>query len=341
VRGVTGRFGVWGGALPFQARIDPGQLEHLGYNPSVSGMNLNFNRVHFEWLPAGGDWQVSMDARTDLYRPPVSVARMEIVDRELPVYTYADEGGADRWTVARAALGEGGSRWLPVRHPAVYAGEVFRSFAVAEGVDLPAPVEILAEPSGEVVARVESPDLDTMLRDMLEYSTNLTAEVLGLRASQARGLAPVTLAESAGAQNRWVARELGAEVALHDHSGLGDDSRVAAREMVLALVAAGAPLAGLMKLIPLTDAEGEALEPQPATVTAKTGTLNFVSCLAGHVRTPAGADLAFAIFSAEPERRAEAIAVGDEVPEGARGWASRARRLQQDLLQRWAVAYPG
>lgn len=340
VRGVTGAFRVWGGALPFQARIDPGQLEHLGYNPSLGGLNLNFNRVHFEWTPSGGGWQVAMDARSDRHRPPVSMARMEIVDRSLPVYTYADGGGVDRWTVARGALGEGGSRWLPVRYPAVYAGEVFRSFAVAEGVDLPAPVETMAAPVGEVVAGRESPGLDRMLGDMLEFSTNITAEALGLAASQAQGLRVETLEQSAAALNRWARTALGVEVALRDHSGLGDASRVAAREMVLAMVAGGREIAPLMRRITLTDDNGDPLQPQPGTVEAKTGTLNFVSCLAGRLQTGRGGEVAFAIFSAEPERRARAVAAGDEVPDGARGWASRARRLQQVLLQRWATAYP-
>jgi D-alanyl-D-alanine carboxypeptidase/D-alanyl-D-alanine-endopeptidase (penicillin-binding protein 4) len=268
---------------------------------------------------------------------------MEIVDRELPVYTYADGGGVDRWTVARGALGEGGSRWLPVRYPAIYAGEVFRSFAVAEGVDLPAPVEVEAEPVGEVVALWESATLDVLLADMLEYSTNLTAEVMGLSASLARGLRPVTLEQSAAAMDRWAREELGVEVALRDHSGLGGDSRVAAREMVLAMVTGGRSIGGLLKHIVLTDEEGEALATPPGVVVAKTGTLNFVSCLAGQIAAGGGGGqnhLAFAIFSAEPERRAEAIAEGDEVPPGSREWASRARRLQQVLLQRWAVAYP-
>ena len=340
VRGVTGAFRVWGGALPYQARIDAGQLEHLGYNPSVGGLNLNFNRVHFEWTPSGGGWQVAMDARSDRHRPPVNVARMEIVDRSVPVYSYADGGGVDRWTVARAALGDGGSRWLPVRYPALYAGEVFRSFAVAEGIDLPEPQEVTAAPIGEVIAGRQSPEIDRLLGDMLEFSTNITAEALGLAASQARGLRVGTLAESAAALNRWARESLGVEVALRDHSGLGDASRVAAREMVLAMVAGGREIAPLMRQITLTDEEGEALRPQPGVVEAKTGTLNFVSCLAGTLRTARGADLAFAIFSAEPERRARAVAAGDEVPEGSRGWASRARRLQQVLLQRWATAYP-
>lgn len=340
VRGVTGGFGVWGGALPFQQRIDSLQLEHLGYNPAVGGLNLNFNRVHFEWRHAGGDWQLQMDARSDLYRPPVTVARIEVAERDLPVYTYADGGDTDRWTVAREALGEGGARWLPVRHPALYAGEVLRVLALAEGVDLPPPREVSQAPLGEVVARWESPPLDPMLADMLEHSTNITAEVLGLRASRARGIEVQTLAQSAGAFDRWARKALGVEVALRDHSGLSDASRVAAREMVLALLAGGQGITGLMKRIVLTDAEGEALVPQPGEVAAKTGTLNFVSCLAGQLWTARGAGLVFAIFSANPERRAEAIASGEEVPEGVRAWAGEARRLQQVLLQRWAVAYP-
>jgi D-alanyl-D-alanine carboxypeptidase/D-alanyl-D-alanine-endopeptidase (penicillin-binding protein 4) len=340
VRGVTGAFGVWGGALPFQSRIDPGQLDHLGYNPSVGGLNLNFNRVHFEWTRSGGDWQVAMDARSDLHRPAVTVARMEIAERDLPVYTYADGGGVDRWTVARGALGEGGSRWLPVRYPALYAGEVMRVFAQAQGIDLPAPREVTAAPEGEVVARWESPALDRMIGDMLEYSTNITAEALGLSASRAGGAQALTLAQSAAAMGQWARGALGAGVALQDHSGLSDASRVAAREMVLALVAGGRGITGLMKRIALTDEAGEPLAVQPGVVEAKTGTLNFVNCLAGTVRTGRGADLAFAIFSAEPERRARAIASADEVPDGSREWARRARRLQQVLLQRWAVAYP-
>ena len=195
-------------------------------------------------------------------------------------------------------------------------------------------------PAGEVVARWESPPLDQVIADMLDYSTNITAEALGLRASQAKGLAPGTLAQSAGALGRWALGALGVEVALHDHSGLSDDSRVAPREMVLALVAGGGAVTGLMKRIEMTDAEGEPLVPQPAEVMAKTGTLNFVNCLAGRLRTARGADLAFAIFSAEPGRRAQAITSGEEVPPGTPEWAAEARRMQQVLLRRWAAAWP-
>ena len=124
VREVRGDFRVYEGALPFVASIDPDQPEHVGYSPAVSGIALNFNRVHFEWRVAGKGYAVSMDARTGKYRPDVAMAQMKVVARSLPVYTYEDLDGVDRWTVASSALGNGGSRWLPVRKPGAYAGTI-------------------------------------------------------------------------------------------------------------------------------------------------------------------------------------------------------------------------
>lgn len=338
VQRVSGAFRVWGGAIPAIAQIDPNQQAHLGYNPSVGGLNLNFNRVHFEWARQGGNYRITMDARSDRYRPDVSIARMRVVDRAVPVYTYSGADGVDDWTVARGALGEGGARWLPVRRPALYAGDVLRTMAAAQGITLPAAQELGALPGGAiVVARLQSDTLSVLVRDMLNFSTNLTAEVLGLSATTARGGNAANLAASARAMAGWTRQTLGVEAGFVDHSGLGDASRLSAAQMVRALVAAGpdGALRGLLKTIPLTDADGNPLRNPPAQVVAKTGTLNFVSALSGYVRTAGGRDLVFAIFAADPDRRARAIATGDEVPEGSRDWNRRARRLQQQLLQRW------
>lgn len=113
IQGVTGDLKIWGGALPFARTIDAEQPDHVGYNPSLSGLNLNFNRVYFEWKRAGSDYAVTMQARSDTLRPDVTMARMAIQSRAAPVYTYSQTGSYDSWTVARGALGNGGGRWLP------------------------------------------------------------------------------------------------------------------------------------------------------------------------------------------------------------------------------------
>ena len=148
VREVKGGFKLWDGALPYVGTIDAGQPDHVGYSPAISGLALNYNRVHFEWKRAGQAWSVSMDARTEKYRPEVAMARMKVVKRTAPVYTYSDKGGADHWTVANAALGKGGSRWLPVRRPTDYAGDVFRTMARAHGIVLSKPKVVKSLPQG-------------------------------------------------------------------------------------------------------------------------------------------------------------------------------------------------
>lgn len=340
VRGVTGRFRIWAGALPALAQIAPDQPVQVGYNPALSGLNLNFNRVNLEWKRASGQWALSMDARGERFLPRVGMARASVVEREHPVFTYRQDGDEEVWTVASAALGKGGSRWLPVRQPALYAGEVFRTLAAAQGIDLPVPeVEAGAAPAGAVLVAHDSDALPDVLRDMLKFSTNLTAETVGLTASGQPGLAL-----SAREMEGWAAARLGMGSAFGDHSGLGPGSRVTPLDMARGLAAglatpSGVMLPGLLRDMKMRDAKGEAVKDSPVQVRAKTGTLNFVSGLAGVIAPPSGRMMVFAVFSADVPRR-EALALEDrEQPPGLSAWLKRAHALQGKLIHRWGTLY--
>ncbi|MBY4893413.1 D-alanyl-D-alanine carboxypeptidase/D-alanyl-D-alanine-endopeptidase [Rhodobacteraceae bacterium N5(2021)] len=343
LREVTGRFMVATGALPEIWQIDPSQLPHVGYNPSISALNLNFNRVHFEWERVGEDYTISMDARSASLRPAVQVARMRVEERTTPVYTYSDADSHDAWTVARGALGDAGSRWLPVRRPAAYMAEVFQTLMADHGVSLPAPSYALAAPeTALVLAEHVSEPLDEILRGMMRWSTNLTAEVVGLMATQAGGQQATSLTESGAAMTEWMRETLGARNATFvDHSGLGVGSRIRPQDMTHALVAAGPDglLRDLMKDIPMRDDAGNVIEGHPIEVVAKTGTLNFVSTLAGFARTPSGRDLAFTIFSADLDRRDAIPEDQRERPVGSRTYNRAAKRMQQALIERWGAVY--
>ncbi|ASP20641.1 D-alanyl-D-alanine carboxypeptidase DacC [Antarctobacter heliothermus] len=343
VTGVTGGLKVWGGALPSLPGIDASQPDHVGYNPSVSGLNLNYNRVHFEWRRAGTDYAVTMQARSSAHRPDVLMARMALIDRSLPVYTYEDAGGRDNWTVARGALGDGGARWLPVKKPETYAGEVFRTMLAANGVRVSTAKTADALPAGDVLASHDSQPLRIILRDMLKWSTNLTAEAVGLAATVKRtGVVPASLAASAAEMNDWARSRLGVSgLALVDHSGLGDQSRISAREMMGCLRALRMTLGikPLLKDIPVRDDSYAVVEDHPVKVRAKTGTLNFVSGLAGFIDLPDGTELVFAIFAADIPRRDALTKAQRDRPDGGRSWNSRAKILQQGLIERWSVLY--
>ena len=195
--------------MPFKRAIDENQPEHVGYNPSLSGLSLNFNRVHFEWKRAGGKYTVSMDARAGRYRPDVTVARMRIADRRGPVYSYSDKGGRDEWSVARGALGVG--RGAVAARPQAralrrrglcHAGPVARHRPWQGRGDRPLP-------EGGVFVTHHSAPLESILRDMLKYSTNITAELVGLTATAQRQGRALPLAASAQAMSEWAVEALG------------------------------------------------------------------------------------------------------------------------------------
>lgn len=332
LRGVTGRFALWAGALPALDRIDGEQPDFVGYNPAIGGLNLNFNRVHFEWRRAGADWTLRMDARAERFMPPVHLARVRVVQRDLPVFAWE---GDEQWSVASAALGKGGARWLPVRHPAGYAGEVFQTLCAAQGIKLPAPVLLDQLPAARELARHDSAPLDLILRDMLKHSTNLTAEVAGLTASQA-----ASLRGSARAMQEWARLRHGVAAQIADHSGLGAGSRISAVQLARLMAGqAGGALPALLKEHGMRDAEGRVAKGHPVRVQAKTGTLNFVSTLAGYIDPPGGRRLAFAILSGDLARRAALPPEDRERPPGGEAWAKRARLLQGQLVARWAGLY--
>lgn len=339
VRRVSGRFLFHQGALPSLNLIDPGQPDHVGYNPALSGLNLNFNRVNFEWKRASGGYSVQMDARGERFLPLVEFASVKVVAREAPLFTYERGAGREFWTVAKAALGKGGSRWLPVRHPGLYAAEVFRTLARAQGIDLPRPGAVEDLPEARELDRVQSDALTVVLRDMLRFSTNLTAEVVGLTASGAP-----SLAESGARMTAWARDRLGIDARLVDHSGLGGASRITARQMMQALVAgtatpSGAGLRAILRDVGMRDDQGKEIVGHPTRVIAKSGTLNFASGLAGFIQPPGGRELVFAVFCADVARRDSIPPEAREKPEGSTAWIRRARRLQGRLIARWAGLY--
>jgi D-alanyl-D-alanine carboxypeptidase/D-alanyl-D-alanine-endopeptidase (penicillin-binding protein 4) len=341
ITGVTRGFKIYDGALPFIAQIDDKQPEYVGYNPSLSGLILNFNRVYFEWKRGKDGFDLSMSATGARFKPQIESISVAVADRDTPVFAHSQDGSGEGWTVRRASLGKGGGRWLPVRRPFDYADEAFRLIAADKGVKLP-KAKRSGQVSGTLVAAVQSSQLRDMLRSMLRFSTNITAEAVGLAASSRSGTAPESLADSGTRMTNWARESFGVQTAhFVDHSGLGDASRASARDMVSVLAKDGwhGGLRPLLKDVKLTDERGRRAEIPGAMVEAKTGTLNFASALAGFITCPNGRALAFAIFTADVAKR-DAIPMNQrERPPGGRTWLRKSRRMQQALMRRWIGVY--
>ena len=342
VRKVAGKFLVFMPKFAEAPHIDHSQPHQVSYNPGVAGLNLNLNRVHFEWKREGKDHAITMQARGAKYRPACNTSHMEIVDRPGPVYDFMRTDGVDRWTVARGALGSKGARWLPVRDPVDYALDAFRTLARSKDISLPNPQRTARPAQGTVLAEEVSPEMSQILRRMLKVSTNLTAEVVGQTATLASGKRPGSIRGSATAMSDWLGEVSGARRPdFVDHSGLGVANDISPADMVAALVHAGpdGALASLMKPWRFRTSGGGVDRNNPVEVPAKTGTLNFVSGLGGFIKPPEGRALAFAIFAAdEPRRMALSRAERERAP-GAKSWSRRARTLDDALIKRWVSLY--
>lgn len=326
---APGRLVVDASALPALAEIDSDQPAQAGYNPGIAGLNLNFNRVFLAWGPGAKGPDLRLSAPGTRFEADAPGIRAEIAGAGPP--RHRQDGAREIWTFSAASLAGKGSLWLPVRAPASYAGEAFRTLAAQRGLALPAP-EFGPAPEGITLARRAGDPLEPMARDMLKYSTNLTAETIGLAASGAPDLAASGAAMTDWARGRY---GLGAGTRFINHSGLTGASQVTAAELVGLLVAAqGQRLPDLLRERPLKGPDGKAAPVEGVRILAKTGTLNFVSALAGYVEGPGDRRLAFAILAADAAARAR-MTPGVEDPPGAGAFARRARAQEQALLRRW------
>jgi len=334
ITSISGKLFVWSGALPFAERIDRNQPEHVAYNPAVSGIMLNRNRIRFEWIRKSGKYDLNLDARSGRYTADVTVATISAQERMGKVYTYDNLDGIDGWTVAKAALGKGGARWLPARQPVAYAGEVFRAVAAQNGLTLPVAEEIAAIPDDSfIMAKRESPVMSKILKDMLKYSYNLTAEAVGMAASAKRLGRAVSFSDSAREMNRWARERFGViGIDQVDHSGLGDRSRIAPKALATLLTDPWCK----ETLVPLIKMKAVGGSKGTIKKWHKTGTLHYASGLAGYLEMPSGQELTFAIFSVDFDRRKRADLKGSERPPGSKSWGQRARYLQNRLINSWA-----
>jgi len=212
---------------------------------------------------------------------------------------------------------------------------------MARGCRLPEPQSVRNPQGGAILAEHRSNTLTSIVRGMLRYSTNLTAETVGLAATLHSGQSARSLDRSAERMNAWASAEHGVRgMAFVDHSGLGEGSRVSPRAMAAYMRSAlhQGILPGLLREHAMRDPQGQRQANHPISVHAKTGTLNFVSALSGIAQQHGGRRIVFSIMSADLSRRRAIRADASERPAGTRTWTGRARTLQQDLIERWGSA---
>ena len=357
IRGVDGRFIFDETALPGGPWIDPGQRDGEASNTGYGALNLNYNRVRLESeFLENGTIDIRVLADADELSVPVDHitvkvgARVEAGRNGMLQHRSAADG--ESWEIDVHSLRDNPVRWLPVRDPGLYAASVFRDLAQARGLALPAPERAGTTVTGARLAVHRGRPLVELVSGMLDFSNNLTAEVLGLSAAAASGVVAWDLREGAERLAAWVGSDFAAYNRLVDHSGLGDQARITPSAfqsiLVRSVVLAGTSDADIRSILPVRSLESsDSGSPlPPAMIQAKTGTLYYVRGLVGYMRLGNGTarELGFAIFSADlPTRRRMRVGRFDSGPppgvEDARQWRKQAVELESEILRNWIRAF--
>ena len=356
IRRVAGRFLFDDSFLPSTSAINARQPAAAAYNPGVSALSLNYNRVQLQWRhTAGGpDFRTSVWSPADSGKLPVRAIQTGVqapgLDQRMKFLHSAPQ--LDRWLLSRS-LPPQGWQTLPIRtDPGRVAALVFRTLCDTHGIQLPLPQPGLPPASARPVYTHASPALSQLLADTLRYSSNLSAELIGQVASRHLTGRPLAIRESAAALTVWYRRQLPntdwQAFDSHNHSGLSSRSRHTPRQLAAILRHGWRPptdratrfdFAGLLPDV------GRSSPPQPSRVRvrAKSGTMHYADGLAGYVRTRRGRRLGFVILLTDFARRAALDAAFDtriaSTPAPARAWTRRAKRFERALLRSWLERY--
>lgn len=325
-------------------QIDARQPEAADYNCGLSALSVNFNRVHIQWTTNGGNRSAVAGAYSRNLKLPLSGISMTFAGQTLPgPYVRTGPAAEDHWLLS-PSLSAKGEEWLPVANASRMTAEVFRGAAALQGVSLPRPTPGVVPDGAREVVRHDSAPLSQIARFVLRYSNNLSAELIGLAASEALTGQKLSLEASAAALTAWWRKQVpGANwsgLYLANHSGLSVRSHVTPRQIVAMLEEAAAQSGGadFHDLLPRIGWRGVKAEAH-----VKSGTMSYVRGLAGYIDTVAGHRLAFAVFFNDAAKRAALDAAFDPhvvaIDAHSRWWRNRALHLEEKLTKGWAERF--
>jgi D-alanyl-D-alanine carboxypeptidase/D-alanyl-D-alanine-endopeptidase (penicillin-binding protein 4) len=331
-------------ALKGAPEVDDQQPIQAVYNAGFGALDLNFNRIQVNWS-RGEDGKLAFKTRAvadGLDIPADWISFLPATSEPPPGanFLYAGEGGNERWLTApdlAETLPEEGAIFLPVRNPALNTAEVFRRMAADLGVKLPDPAAGAVPADAELIGTAESPPLSEIIKGLLKFSNNVTAELIGATAMQKQTGRLLSQEESAAALTAWLKDRFPSVewrgFTLVNHSGLGSRNRASPRQIagILTALSRDPVLAGLMNRIMTDDPKAEAA--------AKTGTMDFACGLGGLFTGKSGRRFAFAMFLTDRDRREKLDASSDRrilaPTPGAQSWLGRAHALENVLLKDW------
>ena len=341
VRRIEGQFLIDDTQLPRFTEIEPSQPMEAAYNPGLGALSIAFNRVALRWRNSTA---LSVETVPHLDEASFEVVEPDLLtpgglelknfDGEKAVWQLADRG-------ARRS-----KRSLPVKDAGLHAGRVFKDLAGLYGIDLPAPKRVTGHHDSRLLAKHESRPLRELVRDMLWYSNNLVAELIGLAAARTIDPELADLEASAAIVLSELKMRLSdtswKHARLDNHSGLSSKAKLTPKQLA-SILRYGWNDGMLASLLPGSGWSGTLARRfnrpgQALRIWAKTGSLNYVTTLGGYMLTPSHGPTAFVIMISDEQARAAYDAQPRRTRDSekkARAWKDDAEKAMNRIVLHW------
>lgn len=297
--------------------IEIEQKNYESYNPGLSSLSSDFNLFNFHYRYNDQSKKLSYFLNSPFNH------QFKIGDD----WNFEETKQGDMWTVPKKLI-YSGKESFPYKNPGYATAKKLQQLCMKVDFDLPEPQSATTPSNAKVITTHLSQPLQSIIEQGFEYSNNLIFELLLLRASQAKSIEDATQLMTQFFQKKlknWN------DVILKNASGLSHNSKISPNQMLMVLDLWSE---SLIPLLPISGNKGTLSNrlfepPMLGQVWAKTGSMDYVSTLAGHLFTQKGHDLLFVIY----------VNNKSKTNLGKDWWALQAKKLQDELLRRWYILY--
>lgn len=350
---VVGNFHFDESFLVPAPQIEARQAVVAAYNPGLSALSVNYNRIQLHWEQKRGAPTFSSSVFSHAKGGAVPV--LAITTGMLPgefdrqVKFLHEETEVDRWLLSPSLPREGWME-LPVRsNPGRIAALLFQTLCLTQGIDLPPPQSGQVPESASPLYTHWSAPLAEVAAGVLKHSNNLSAELVGQVTSRALTGRPLLVRESAATIANWYRHTLPnvpwEGFVCANHSGLSTGTRISPRQLGAILRHGWTVSTGIVPFSELLTAprwerlKGAAM---PA-VRAKSGTMNYADGLAGYLTATSGRRFGFVILLTDFAKRLTMDETQDVRVEAgdssSRSWMREAKGLERALVSSWIARY--
>jgi D-alanyl-D-alanine carboxypeptidase/D-alanyl-D-alanine-endopeptidase (penicillin-binding protein 4) len=324
-------------------RLDPIGQEDQADNPAIAALSLEFNRFQ-------------LNPRQERFRPALDSFDLVKAKKAEPgalKFSFALQPKKEKeiWSLHRLPA----SNWvdLPTRRPVLWVAKNFMEIAQLEQIQIKGFRSGKTPQSAKMILQHKSLPLAHLVAMAFEYSNNLFAELPVLVAAQKVNPSVRTLKQAAQTMLTWYQKKTGdkgwKEAELANASGLSLDNKMSADLLTKFLAyIEKAPAGRAFQTYMSSSGHSGGLKTRYKDqfsyqrIWAKTGSLFYVSNIAGYFYGNSGKKYAFTLMQTESKKREQL----NRSPSGsiklhrqAGPWQNQAKLKADQMIRAWIKKY--